>query len=114
MKNRHWIQGEGDCESPLFRREFYLEELPKKAKIEIAGLGYFHLFVNGKRVGDFECAPTMSQYHSVLGCPVTYPVWEERSGYRTYYLVFDLLPYLKEGENVLGIWLGNGWYHQTT
>lgn len=55
----------------------------------------------------------MTDYASVLGCETTYPVWEERSAHRCRYLSFDLLPYLKAGENVLAVRLGNGWYHQT-
>ena len=55
----------------------------------------------------------MTDYASVLGCETTYPVWEERSVHRCRYLSFDLLPYLKAGENVLAVRLGNGWYHQT-
>ncbi|MDY3919090.1 MAG: family 78 glycoside hydrolase catalytic domain [Candidatus Limivivens sp.] len=113
MKNMHWIQGGRECEAPLFRREFVLEELPRRAELEICGLGCFLLFVNGMRVGDQECAPAPTAYSSVLGCEALYPVWEERSRYRTHYLVFDLLPFLKIGKNVLGVQLGNGWYHQT-
>lgn len=55
----------------------------------------------------------MIDYASVLGCETTYLVWEERSAHRCRYLSFDLLPYLKAGENVLAVRLGNGWYHQT-
>ena len=113
MENKHWIQGDNVCESPLFRRSFYLEEVPASARLAVCGLGYFLLFVNGERVGDQEFIPAVTNYSSVLGCDTTYPVWEERSGYRCLYVVFDLLPFLKTGENVIGIQLGNGWYHQT-
>lgn len=113
MKNIHWIQGDNICESPLFRRSFSLQELPASAEIQICGLGYFLLFVNGKRVGDQEFIPAATNYSSVLGCDTAYPVWEERSGYRCLYVTFDLLPFLQTGENVIGIQLGNGWYHQT-
>ena len=112
MKNIHWIQGDTVCESPLFRRSFSAPAL-RAARLEICGLGFFHLYVNGERVGNEEFVPAVSNYSSVLGCKTYYPVWEERAGYRTYYLTYDLLPYLREGENVLGVWLGNGWYHQT-
>ena len=112
MKNIHWIQGDTVCESPLFRRSFTVPAL-KAARLEICGLGFFHLYVNGRRVGDEEFVPAVSNYTSVLGCRTVYPVWEERAFYRTYYLTYDLLPYLREGENVLGVQLGNGWYHQT-
>ncbi len=113
MKNWHWIQGDNECESPLFRRSFSLRELPASAKLEICGLGYFLLYVNGRRACDQEFVPAFTNYSSVLGCDTTYPVWEERSRYRCLYLTVDLLPFLKTGENVLGIQLGNGWYHQT-
>lgn len=90
-----------------------METVPKKVNLEICGLGYFRLYVNGVRVGDEEFVPAVTNYSSVLGCEALYPVWEERSNYRIGYLVYDLLPYLTEGENVIGIHLGNGWYHQT-
>lgn len=113
MKNVHWIQGGNQCESPLFRRSFLLQQVSQSAKIDICGLGYFQLFVNGKRVGDQEFMPAMTNYTSLLGCETTYPVWEERRAYRCLYMTFDLMPFLKLGENVIGIQLGNGWYHQT-
>lgn len=113
MKNINWIQGDNQCESPLFRRSFFIQQTTRSAKIEICGLGYFLLFVNGKRVGEQEFIPAMTNYTSLLGCETTYPVWEERSEYRSLYMVFDLQPFLKAGENVIGIQLGNGWYHQT-
>ncbi|MGI5894198.1 MAG: family 78 glycoside hydrolase catalytic domain [Candidatus Merdivicinus sp.] len=112
MQNIHWIQGDSRCESPLFRKVFTAVH-PISAKLEICGLGFFQLYVNGKQVGNEEFRPAVSTYHSVLGCRVAYPVWEERAAYRTYYLTYDLLPYLREGKNVLGVHLGNGWYHQT-
>lgn len=90
-----------------------MEEIPGEAKIEICGLGYFLLYVNGERVGDQEFIPAVTNYSSVLGCDTTYPVWEERIGYRCLFVTFDLLPFLKKGENVIGVQLGNGWYHQT-
>lgn len=113
MRNTHWIQGDNLCESPLFRRSFFLEQLPARARIAVCGLGYFHLYANGKRVDDQEFAPAPTNYTSTLGCDTTYPVWEERAGYRCLYLEYDLLPCLAQGENVLGFHLGNGWFHQT-
>lgn len=86
--------------------------MPKGARLEICGLGYFQAFANGRRIGNEEFTPAITGYSSVLGCESLYPVWEERSAYRTGYLVYDILDYLKMGENVLGVWLGNGWYHQ--
>ena len=112
MKNQNWIQGGKHCESPWFRRAFSVSS-PTKAKLEICGLGFFKLYVNGKPVETEEMVPALTNYSSLAGHHTTYPVWEERSRFRTFYLVYDLLPYLQEGENVLGVQLGNGWYHQT-
>lgn len=115
MKKEHWICGGASCEAPLFRRSFWLDRTERfqSARLEICGLGYFLFYINGKRISDQELMPAMTNYASVLGCETTYPVWEERSAHRCRYLSFDLLPYLKAGENVLAVRLGNGWYHQT-
>lgn len=115
MKKEHWICGGAGCEAPLFRRSFWLDRTERfqSARLEICGLGYFLFYINGKRISDQELMPAMTDYASVLGCETTYPVWEERSAHRCRYLSFDLLPYLKAGENVLVVRLGNGWYHQT-
>ena len=115
MKKEHWICGGAGCEAPLFRRSFWLDKTERfqSAHLEICGLGYFLFYINGKRISDQELMPAMTDYASVLGCETTYPVWEERSAHRCRYLSFDLLPYLKAGENVLAVRLGNGWYHQT-
>ena len=115
MKKEHWICGGAGCEAPLFRRSFWLDRTERfqSARLEICGLGYFLFDINGKRISDQELMPAMTNYASVLGCETTYPVWEERSAHRCRYLSFDLLPYLKAGENVLAVRLGNGWYHQT-
>ena len=115
MKKEHWICGGAGCEAPLFRRSFWMDKTERfqSARLEICGLGYFLFYINGKRISDQELMPAMTDYASVLGCETTYPVWEERSAHRCWYLSFDLLPYLKTGENVLAVRLGNGWYHQT-
>lgn len=115
MKKGHWICGGAGCEAPLFRRSFWMDKTERfqSARLEICGLGYFLFYINGKRISDQELMPAMTDYASVLGCETTYPVWEERSAHRCWYLSFDLLPYLKTGENVLAVRLGNGWYHQT-
>ncbi len=41
MKNEHWIQGDNLCEAPLFRRSFFLEEIPGRRDLRFAGWGIF-------------------------------------------------------------------------
>ena len=106
-----WLMGDETCESPLFRKSFYAKDCVK-ARIAICGLGFFELYCNGKRVGDDWFVPAWSNYEERDLRALNYPLNDKLTNYRTYYLEYDLLPYLHKGENVLGVWLGNGWYHQ--
>lgn len=78
--------------SPWLRKSFYLEELPDLALAYVNALGYFHLYVNGSRVGDDEFLPHIGQYDK-----------------RTFCVTKNITEQLKVGENLIGIWLGSGW-----
>lgn len=74
-----------------FRKEFKASAQIKKATVYIAGLGLYHLYLNGKPVGDRELAPSPTDYtHAVK--------------YNTY----DVTAMLKSGDNAIGTILGNG------
>ena len=79
--------------SPIFRKEFKIVKDIKRARAHISGLGYYELMVNGKKVGKNLLDPAWSVYNK-----------------RIYYTIYDIEPYLKEGNNVIGILLGNGWF----
>jgi alpha-L-rhamnosidase len=79
--------------SPYYRQSFRLDELPERATMYVAPLGYFELYVNGQKVGDEVLAPAVSNFSQ-----------------RSYYLTYDVTKYLKKGGNSLGIWMGTGWY----
>lgn len=106
-----WVQGGEECDSPLFRLDFCAKAI-ESARIAICGLGYFELYVNGRRVGEDLFVPAFSDYEPRRDRRMTYPI-HDRFSHRTYYLTYDLLSYLREGENCLGVRLGNGWYNQT-
>ncbi len=98
-----WI-GAGDCQAdwrspvqppPYFRKEFDFSG--GTAKAFVCGLGYFELWVNGKRAGDSVLDPVVSQYERHVR-----------------YLEFDLSPLLVSGRNTVGIVLGGGWYNCDT
>lgn len=59
-----------------------------------AGVGYFELTVNGKRVGQGR----------------KYDVAWSAYAQRTNYVAFDIAPFLVPGANVLGVELGNSWF----
>jgi len=79
--------------APYFRKVFPCAN-PAGVKIAICGLGYYELFINGRKVSENVLDPIVSQYDR-----------------RVRYVVHDLSDYLNAGENVIGVILGNGWYN---
>jgi alpha-L-rhamnosidase len=77
----------------MLRRPFKLAAKPKRAVIYATALGAYELRLNGRRVGDHQLAPEFTDYHT-----------------RTQYQAYDVTPMLQAGENVLGAFLGDGWY----
>lgn len=76
--------------APYFRRAFCVKK-GSAASLIIAGLGFYELYFNGKKLTKGHMAPYIS-------CPDDL----------VYYDRYDLSQELLEGENVLGILLGNG------
>ena len=56
-------------------------------------LGYYELYVNGKKVDDAVLSPAVTDY-----------------SHRNLYLAHDISAYLTAGKNTLALWLGRGWY----
>jgi len=79
---------------PLFRKEFNISKSLKKATVFISGLGHFELTANGKKVGDHFLDPGWTKYDK-----------------EALYVTFDVTKILKNGQNALGVMLGNGFYY---
>ncbi|MFT4145947.1 MAG: family 78 glycoside hydrolase catalytic domain [Mobilitalea sp.] len=105
-----WITA--DCDAPCFAKDFHLTSKVQKARIYYSGLGYGYLFINGKRVGNQYHAPVWSDYHERNLQSLLYPI-KDTFSFSTYYLTLDVAEYLQEGENVISIMLGNGFYNQS-
>jgi len=73
------------------RREFAVEKKVVRATAYVCGLGFFDLYVNGKKVSDQIMNPALSDYRKAA-----------------YYVTFDITDQLKDGANALGVALGNG------
>ncbi len=80
--------------SLLLRHEVELTKKIKSARAYVTGLGYYELFINGKRVGDHVLAPAKTPYHKYI-----------------LYDTYNVTELLKQGKNALGFQLGNGWYN---
>jgi alpha-L-rhamnosidase len=75
-----------------FKRTFSVTKEIQKARAYISGLGYYELFINGRKVGDHVLDPAVSDYSK-----------------RVYYVTYDVADFL-EKENVLVATVGPGWY----
>lgn len=103
-----WICGTSDIASPLFRTQFSAKNV-KKVEITICGLGFFELYLNGKKVSNDLLVPAFSQY-CYRDLSEHYKIRQDKMSYRTYVLQYDITDYLLDGDNALGVRLGNGWY----
>jgi len=77
--------------APYFRKSFSLDFIPESAEISVCGLGFYRLYINGKDITKGHIAPYISN-------PDHY----------CYVDKYDIKDLLSEGENVIGVILGNG------
>ena len=82
---------------PLICKQFSVSKPVKSATIFISGLGHFELNVNGKKVGDHFLDAGWVNYEK-----------------EAQYVSFDLSGLVKQGNNAIGILLGNGFYFTPT
>ena len=100
--------------APLLRKEFSVKKGLKSARYYGTGVGYHELYLNGERVGEDYLSPNQTNYTlrpelKDKGIVVTDPFEE----YTIMYLSHDFTSQLKEGKNVLGVILGDGFYNIT-
>ncbi|RLD71703.1 MAG: hypothetical protein DRJ10_19215, partial [Bacteroidetes bacterium] len=44
------------------RKSFEIKDIPENARVYISGLGYYELYINGKKVGDHVLSPNQTNY----------------------------------------------------
>lgn len=77
--------------APYFRKNFTLDFKPENAEITICGLGFYELYINGVNITKGPLAPYISNPDDIC-----------------YYDNYNITELLKEGDNVIGAILGNG------
>lgn len=87
-----WI-GTGEGKPFYARKRWNLTKKVKSAYALVCGLGQFRFYINGKKVSDHELDPGWTNYDK-----------------KVQYMMFDIASYLREGENVFGVSVGNGFY----
>ncbi len=80
--------------APLFRKEFKTDKAIKSALLSITAAGYFKASINGNGIEE-----------NVLD-----PAWTDFSK-RIYYCEYDVTSLIKNGDNCIGVSLGNGFYN---
>ena len=78
----------------MFRQEFTLDgDSIKRARLYATGHGIYRTYINGRRPDDREFAPENTSYPMM-----------------TCYQTYDVTSFLRPGENVLELYMGDGWY----
>lgn len=87
-------QTEADLRSPLFRKEFTIDRPVRRARLFVAGLGLYEAHLNGGRIGNRVLSPAKTDYQK-----------------RIFYDTYDVSKELHNGQNAIGVMLGNGWFN---
>ena len=106
FKNALWVGSSERTERTfsVLRGRFYAEGV-ESATLNVLGLGFFKCYINGVCINPDTFLPLSSDYER--GCD---PVDEVLSAHRVYVPQFDITPYVKNGENVIAVHYGGGWY----
>jgi alpha-L-rhamnosidase len=98
--------------APLLRKSFTINKKIASARAYVTGLGYFELYLNGKKVSEDVLVPNLTAYGKRPGLEKNYiSIPDNFREYRVMYLSYDIKDMLIKGENVIGAILGNGFYN---
>ena len=103
--NAKWIGTGNDADMPMILHRFTAKK-GEPARITALGFGVFIIYVNGVRAHREEYLPLNTDFDER-----DYPVGEI-TAHRAYPESFDISGLLKDGENILAVALGNGWYNK--
>ncbi len=81
--------------APRFRKSFVVTKPVAKARFYVCGLGWHESWLNGEKLGDEVLQPAQTDYNR-----------------RNFYVSHDVTARVKQGENVLAVWAGDGFFNQ--
>lgn len=88
----HGVFGYDALPAPMFRKEFVVSGV-KRATLHITALGFYEATINGKRAHAVGLTPDWTDYQK-----------------RVLVQTYDVTDLLQEGNNAIGVTLGDGWY----
>ncbi|WP_297070123.1 alpha-L-rhamnosidase [uncultured Duncaniella sp.] len=77
--------------APVFRKTFTIDSPIRNSRVYVSAVGYYEMFINGKRVGKSHLDPGFTAYN-----------------HRSLYAVHDVTDLLHKGSNEISVTLGNG------
>ena len=111
IEKAKWIAATEAEQAPCIEKKFSVGKV-RSATLDITGLGYFYAEINGKNVTDDLFNPVFSDYRVRSLNNLLYPI-ADRMTHHVYFCRFNVADLLNDGDNVLSVYLGNGWYRQT-
>ncbi len=90
----HWIGSATDSQSLFLRRDVTVKAALRRAVVHVCGLGHYEMSINGAKVSEDLLAPGWSKYDRTC-----------------LYDTYDVTSLLREGDNAIGLVLGNGMYN---
>lgn len=81
-------------ETPYFRKSIRIDKPVTSARAYIVAAGLYELSLNGEKVGNHFLDPAFTDF-----------------GKRLLYVTYDITSALRQGDNAVGVILGNGWYN---
>ena len=87
------LTGDSRLAARYLRKEFPVEGNVASARLYISGLGFYECYLNGRKINEDIFAPTATDYTKSVN-----------------YNVFDVMEFLKDKQNTIGVILGNGRY----
>lgn len=109
LKDAKWISPGGKTKYPLIRTRVTLPKV-KEAKVTIAGLGIYEMYINGKRVGEDLFLPLSTDFHERWDKLYYFQPFDEVTRHRLYCPIYDITELLTEGDNGICLMMGPGWY----
>jgi alpha-L-rhamnosidase len=98
--------------APLLRKIFLVDKEVARAVAFVTGLGYFEVYINGKKVSEDVLVPNQTNYGKRPNLiNENIPLEDNFQEYKVMYLAYDIKYQLNKGDNVIGAILGNGFYN---
>ncbi|MBR1659121.1 MAG: family 78 glycoside hydrolase catalytic domain [Oscillospiraceae bacterium] len=88
-----WISPKNNRRAAILRRRFTAGDTAGRPRLYVCGLGLYEAYLNGRKLGGEYLAPGYHAYDLHLAAQT-----------------YDASGALRPGENVLELWLGEGWF----